>query len=177
MFTVPSHLARSASISTTMEVEFWRRTISTITPSPAFRSGTVVTFMYCGVSGVSSYMYSGVSRYCGISGYTKLHMSLPLSRTGSNPHIRRNKIFGGKNGGVLIYNSGEGVLEDNDIYGNALAGVWIKTDSNPTLRRNKIYNGKEGGVCIFNSGRGLLEDNDIFNNVLSGNTSVGRALA
>ena len=95
-------------------------------------------------------------------------MSLPLSRTGSNPHIRRNKIFGGKNGGVLIYNSGEGVLEDNDIYGNALAGVWIKTDSNPTLRRNKIYNGKEGGVCIFNSGRGLLEDNDIFNNVLSG---------
>ena len=59
-------------------------------------------------------------------------------------------------------------MEDNDIYGNALAGVWIKTDSNPTLRRNKIYNGKEGGVCIFNSGRGLLEDNDIFNNSLSG---------
>ena len=84
-------------------------------------------------------------------------------RTGSNPHIRRNKIFGGKNGGVLIYNSEEGVLEDN-----ALAGVWIKTDSNPTLRRNKIYNGKEGGVYIFNSGRGILEDNDIFNNSLSG---------
>ena len=94
--------------------------------------------------------------------------TLHSNRTGSNPNIRRNKIFGGKNGGVLIYNSGEGVLEDNDIYGNALAGVWIKTDSNPTLRRNKIYNGKEGGVCIFNSGRGLLEDNDIFNNSLSG---------
>ena len=28
-------------------------------------------------------------------------------RTGSNPTIRKNKIFGGKNGGVLIYNSGE----------------------------------------------------------------------
>ena len=68
----------------------------------------------------------------------------------------------------MIYNSGEGQLEDNDIYGNALAGVWIKTDSNPTLRRNKIYNGKEGGVCIFNCGRGILEDNDIFNNALSG---------
>lgn len=82
--------------------------------------------------------------------------------------IRRNKIFGGKNGGVLIYNSGEGLLEENDIYGNALAGVWIKTDSNPMLRRNKIYNGKEGGVCIFNSGRGVLEENDIFNNALTG---------
>lgn len=105
-------------------------------------------------------------------------------RTGSNPIIRKNKIFGGKNGGVLIYNSGEwshdngemtstssigeGILEENDIYGNALAGVWIKTDSNPTLRRNNIYNGKEGGVCIFNNGRGLLEDNDIFNNKLTG---------
>ena len=90
------------------------------------------------------------------------------SRTSSNPVIRRNKIFGGKNGGVLIYNSGEGLLEENDIYGNALAGVWIKTDSNPTLRRNKIYDGKEGGVCIFNSGRGVLKENDIFNNTLTG---------
>lgn len=91
-----------------------------------------------------------------------------MCRTSSNPVIRRNKIFGGKNGGVLIYNSGEGLLEENDIYGNALAGVWIKTDSNPVLRRNKIYNGKEGGVCIFNSGRGVLEENDIFNNALTG---------
>lgn len=64
--------------------------------------------------------------------------------------------------------TGEGLLEENDIYGNALAGVWIKTDSNPVLRRNKIYNGKEGGVCIFNNGRGLLEHNDIFNNTLTG---------
>ena len=28
-------------------------------------------------------------------------------RTGSNPTIRRNKIFGGKNGGILVYNSGK----------------------------------------------------------------------
>lgn len=66
------------------------------------------------------------------------------------------------------FKKGEGVLEENDIYGNALAGVWIKTDSNPILRRNNIYNGKEGGVCIFNNGRGLLEDNDIFDNKLTG---------
>jgi parallel beta-helix repeat protein len=97
-----------------------------------------------------------------------IFLFLSFFRTGSNPVIRRNKIFGGKNGGVLIYNSGEGLLVENDIYSNALAGVWIKTDSNPTLRRNKIYNGKEGGVCIFNSGRGVLEENDIFNNTLTG---------
>lgn len=28
-------------------------------------------------------------------------------RTGSNPKIRRNKIWGGQNGGILVYNSGE----------------------------------------------------------------------
>jgi F-box protein 11 len=60
-------------------------------------------------------------------------------RTGSNPKITRNKIWGGQNGGVLVYNNGNGVLEDNEIFDNAMAGVWIKTDSNPTLRRNKVF--------------------------------------
>lgn len=30
-----------------------------------------------------------------------------IDRTGSNPKIRRNKIWGGQNGGILVYNSGE----------------------------------------------------------------------
>lgn len=30
-----------------------------------------------------------------------------FDRTGSNPKIRRNKIWGGQNGGILVYNSGE----------------------------------------------------------------------
>lgn len=71
-------------------------------------------------------------------------------RTGSNPKITRNKIWGGQNGGVLVYNCGKGVLEDNEIFDNAMAGVWIKTESNPVLRRNKIYDGRDGGICIFN---------------------------
>lgn len=60
--------------------------------------------------------------------------------------------------------AGLGVLEHNEIFDNAMAGVWIKTDSNPTLRRNKIYDGRDGGVCIFNGGKGVLEENDIFRN-------------
>lgn len=69
---------------------------------------------------------------------------------------------------MLIYNGGLGILEDNEIFDNAMAGVWIKTESNPILRRNKIHDGHEGGVCIFNNGKGLLEDNDIFRNALTG---------
>jgi F-box protein 11 len=75
-------------------------------------------------------------------------------RTGSNPVIRRNKIWGGQNGGILVYNSGQGVIENNEIFDNAMAGVWIKTDSNPKLRWNKIHDGRDGGICIFNGGRG-----------------------
>lgn len=60
------------------------------------------------------------------------------------------------------------MLENNEIFDNAMAGVWIKTESNPVLRRNKIHDGREGGVCIFNGGKGLLENNDIFRNTLTG---------
>ena len=31
---------------------------------------------------------------------------VPCFRSGSNPCIRRNKIWGGQNGGVLVYNGG-----------------------------------------------------------------------
>jgi len=78
-----------------------------------------------------------------------------VDRTGSNPLVRSNKIWGGQNGGILVYNSGLGVIENNEIFDNAMAGVWIKTESNPVLRHNKIHDGRDGGVCVFNSGRGL----------------------
>ncbi|VDO31155.1 unnamed protein product [Brugia timori] len=68
----------------------------------------------------------------------------------------------------MVYNCGKGVLEDNEIFDNAMAGVWIKTESNPVLRRNKIYDGRDGGICIFNKGRGLLEDNEIYRNAQAG---------
>ena len=42
--------------------------------------------------------------------------------TGGNPTLRRNRIHDGKAGGVFVYENGQGVLEDNDVAGNALAG-------------------------------------------------------
>jgi len=83
-----------------------------------------------------------------------MHVKCDCDRTGSNPLVRSNKIWGGQNGGILVYNSGLGVIENNEIFDNAMAGVWIKTESNPVLRHNKIHDGRDGGVCVFNSGRG-----------------------
>ena len=54
----------------------------------------------------------------------------------------------------LFPDLGLGLLEENEIFDNAMAGVWIKTESNPVLRRNKIHDGREGGVCVFNYGKG-----------------------
>ena len=80
---------------------------------------------------------------------------LSFYRTGSNPLIRRNRIWGGQNGGILVYNGGLGMIEDNEIFDNSMAGVWIKTDSNPVLRHNRIYDSRDGGLCIFNGGKGI----------------------
>ena len=55
-----------------------------------------------------------------------------------------------------------GIIEDNEIFDNAMAGVWIKTESNPILRRNKIHDGHEGGICIFNNGKGQLSSSLFF---------------
>jgi parallel beta-helix repeat protein len=67
---------------------------------------------------------------------------------------------------------GLGCIEDNEIFDNAMAGVWIKTDSNPTLRRNKIHDGRDGGICIFNGGRGIVNFALVKNPVLCCSASL-----
>lgn len=57
---------------------------------------------------------------------------------GANPTLQRNRIHDGKTGGVFVYDNGHGLLEDNDIFGNALAGVEIKTGGSPVLHRNRV---------------------------------------
>ena len=43
-------------------------------------------------------------------------------KTDSNPLLRRNKIYGGKEGGVCIFNRGRGQLEENEIFLSTLTG-------------------------------------------------------
>lgn len=61
-----------------------------------------------------------------------------------------------------------GVLEENDIFRNAQAGVLISTQSHPMLRRNRIFDGFAAGVEITNNATATLEDNQIFNNRFGG---------
>jgi parallel beta-helix repeat protein len=85
-------------------------------------------------------------------------------RDGADPRLRRNRLHGSEQAGVLVLNGGLGTLEDNDITGNRYAGVQIQTDANPTLRRNRIHDNIGTGVFVQNDGSGTLEDNDITGN-------------
>jgi F-box protein 11 len=86
----------------------------------------------------------------------------------ADPRLRRNRIHDCEAGGVFVYENGQGVLEDNEIFENAFAGVEIKAGGTPTLRRNRIHDGKAGGVFVGGNGQGVLEDNEIFGNAYSG---------
>jgi F-box protein 11 len=61
-----------------------------------------------------------------------------------------------------------GVLEENDIFRNAQAGVLISTQSHPVLRKNRIFDGLAAGVEITNNATATLEGNQIFNNRFGG---------
>ena len=53
-------------------------------------------------------------------------------------------------------------MENNEIYSNTGAGVFVQDEgSEATLRDNRIYNGKDGGVFINFQAKATLENNEI----------------
>lgn len=87
-------------------------------------------------------------------------------RTNSCPIVRHNKIHDGQHGGIYVvggrgagrparaaantpasalsqHEKGQGVIEENEVYSNTLAGVWVTTGSTPVLRKNRIHSGKQ----------------------------------
>jgi F-box protein 11 len=81
----------------------------------------------------------------------------------ADPRLRRNMIPDGP-AGVLVYDSGLGTLEDNDITGNTFSGVEIREGGNPTLRGNRINRNGNHAIWIHDGGRGVVEDNDLTGN-------------
>jgi parallel beta-helix repeat protein len=97
---------------------------------------------------------------------TSQSLSCVAIHNGADPRLRRNRIHDGKSAGVLIYEDGQGTLEDNEIFGNTDGEIAIKTGGNPVVRRNRIHDGGESGVYIHENGEGTLEDNEIFGHAL-----------
>ncbi len=98
---------------------------------------------------------------------TSQNLSCVAIHGGADPRLRHNRIHDSE-GGVLVHKNGQGVLEENDIFGNDFFGVEVRQGGNPTLRHNRIRDGKKSGVLICYNGRGVLEENDIFGNANNG---------
>lgn len=89
----------------------------------------------------------------------------------ADPRLRRNRIHEAKQGsGVIVFENGQGTVEDNDIFGHRFSGVQIYDRGDPTLRHNRIRDGKQSGIFVSGSGRGTIEENEIIGNEFAGVT-------
>jgi parallel beta-helix repeat protein len=86
----------------------------------------------------------------------------------AKPRISHCKIHDSKEDGIFVYEKGQGIVEDCDIFANTLTGVEIKEEANPTIRRCKIHDGKSAGILVWQTGQGIVEDCDIFTNTYAG---------
>ena len=85
----------------------------------------------------------------------------------ANPILRRNIIKNGKGIGVLIYDHGKGILENNIITDHPHSCIEIRNESNPIFKANLIANSKSFGILMINS-NAIIEQNDIFGHFQSG---------
>uniref|UniRef100_A0A1I7XHY1 Beta_helix domain-containing protein n=1 Tax=Heterorhabditis bacteriophora TaxID=37862 RepID=A0A1I7XHY1_HETBA len=102
-------------------------------------------------------------------------------RTGSNPKITRNKIWGGQNGGVLVYNGGQGTMK-------YLTMQWLVFGLKPTVIQHfgetkfmmdemveyvYLIMERVSSLCLATDVRPILRDNKIFEN----HNAVDKAVA
>ena len=97
---------------------------------------------------------------------------IAIHGSSANPMIKNCRIHDGKDAGVVVYENGEGTIEDCDIFANKL-GVGISEGGNPLVKKCQIHDGKDAGVVVYENGEGTIEDCDIFANKLGVGISEG----
>ncbi|MCA9906451.1 MAG: right-handed parallel beta-helix repeat-containing protein [Anaerolineae bacterium] len=87
---------------------------------------------------------------------------------GSDPIVRRCRIFNGNQGGIFVHEYGRGTYEDCQVFGNGLAGIEAKVNANPVIRRCQIYDNRGSGIFVHTEGAGSFEDCEIHANLFHG---------
>lgn len=67
----------------------------------------------------------------------------------------------------IQHEKGQGVIEENEVYSNTLAGVWVTTGSTPVLRRNRIHSGKQ--VSLTQRAGRRMEEQFVFHYLQTNN--------
>ena len=67
----------------------------------------------------------------------------------SDPIIRQNRIHSGQDSGICIFSQSKGLIENNEIFANALSGIFV-TDrgTEPKIINNRVYDGQTHGIEV-----------------------------
>ena len=86
------------------------------------------------------------------------------------PVLSGCKISHAQMAGIYVSEGGEGLIENCDIWGNAVGGVQCRRGGNPRLRYCRISGNERYGVLVDEQGEGLFENCQIFENAQMGVT-------
>ncbi|XP_055956912.1 F-box only protein 11 isoform X1 [Patella vulgata] len=111
---------------------------------------------------------SPIIQHCRIRSTSVVGAAVCVSGSGADPTIKNCYIKDCENVGMYVTDYATGVYEDNEISGNALAGIWVKNHATPIMRRNHIHHGRDVGVFTFENGMGYFDSCDIHNNRIAG---------
>lgn len=87
-----------------------------------------------------------------------------IHNSSANPVIQQCIIHDGKQSGIYVYENGQGIIEDCDIFGNAYAGAEIREGGNPYIMRCRINRNGYEAVRAYDRGSGVIEDCDLTGN-------------
>ncbi|CAL1527772.1 unnamed protein product [Lymnaea stagnalis] len=106
--------------------------------------------------------------HCKIKSLSVVGAAVCVSGQNADPTIINCVIRDCENVGLYVTDKAEGVYENNEISGNALAGIWVKNGANPIMRSNHIHHGRDVGVFTFDNGLGYFDNCDIHDNRIAG---------
>lgn len=97
--------------------------------------------------------------------------------------IRNCTVYNGGttsyDGGIKLYNTNNGTIEDNDFSNNGWVGIMVYSSNNNTIRGNTANNNNNGGgyghgICLAqNSDNNTIDNNDFHNNEDDGISFTG----
>ena len=90
--------------------------------------------------------------------------NVEIKEASTDTILRNNRIHNGKQDGIYIYEGANALIEDNDVCGNKLAGIAIRSAATPTMQRNKIHGGSDVGILFYENARGTLTNCEVYDN-------------
>merc|ERR1712087_485860 len=80
------------------------------------------------------------------------------------PIVMRNRIYAGRDSGVLVGENGKGYIFDNNIFANKMAAVAIGREGASLVTGNTIRDGNANGgsLCLSLHSKGLISANVIY---------------